>query len=67
MTNLTQEQIQILETAFASLPEEIRTMNSFYVSMEGVQEQLNSGAKLIFYMKQNDMGGMDIHKMRLEE
>ena len=48
MSKLTQEQIKILEDAFNSLPEYMRT--GTYRTMEGIEEQLASGAKIIFYM-----------------
>jgi hypothetical protein len=48
MTELTQEQLQTIEDAFNSLPEDMRTGR--YRNMEGIQEQLDSGAKFIFYM-----------------
>ena len=48
MTKLTQEQLQTIEDAFNSLPEDMRTGR--YRNMEGIQEQLDSGAKIIFYM-----------------
>ena len=48
MTKLTQEQLQTIEDAFNSLPEDMRTGR--YRNMEGIQEQLDSGAKFIFYM-----------------
>ena len=48
MSKLTQEQIKILEDAFNSLPEYMRT--GTYRTMEGIKEQLASGAKIIFYM-----------------
>lgn len=67
MTKLTQEQSKTLEDAFATLPEVVKNIKSLYVSMKGIQEQLNRGDKIIFYMKQNNMGGMDIHKMKVEE
>jgi len=44
MTKLTQEQLQTIEDAFNSLPEDMRTGR--YRNMEGIQEQLDSGAKL---------------------
>ena len=50
--NLTQEQIKILEDAFNSLPEDMRTGK--YRTMEGIEEQLASGAKIIFYMCRGD-------------
>jgi hypothetical protein len=48
MTKLTQEQLQTIEDAFNSLPEDMRTGR--YGNMEGIQEQLDSCAKFIFYM-----------------
>jgi len=48
MYELTQEQIKILEDTFNSLPEYMRT--GTYRTMEGIEEQLASGAKIIFYM-----------------
>ena len=50
--NLTQEQRQTLEDAFNSLPEDMRTGK--YRTMEGIEEQLASGAKIIFYMCRGD-------------
>lgn len=52
MTQLTQEQIKTLEDAFNSLPEKLRT--GTYRTMEGIEEQLSSGAKIIFYIKCED-------------
>jgi len=74
MTTLTQEQIKTLEDAFNSLPEDMRT--GTYRTMEGIEEQLASGAKIIFYMRRgenimDDDGKENIHyvidKMRLGE
>jgi hypothetical protein len=48
MTELTPTQRQTIETAFNSLPEFMRT--GTYRTMEGIEEQLASGAKIIFYM-----------------
>jgi hypothetical protein len=45
---LTPTQRQTLEDAFNSLPEYMRT--GTYRTMEGIEEQLASGAKIIFYM-----------------
>jgi hypothetical protein len=45
---LTPTQRQTIETAFNSLPEFMRT--GTYRTMEGIEEQLASGAKIIFYM-----------------
>ena len=52
MSKLTQTQIKILEDAFNSLPEDMRTGK--YRTMEGIEEQLASGAKIIFYMCRGD-------------
>jgi hypothetical protein len=52
MTKLTQEQLQTIEDAFNSLPEDMRTGR--YRNMEGIQEQLESGAKIIFYMTRGE-------------
>ena len=52
MTKLTQEQIKILEDAFNSLPEDMRT--GMYRNMKGIQEQLDSGAQIIFYMTRGE-------------
>jgi hypothetical protein len=49
MTKLTKEQIKTIEDAFNSLPEEMRT--GTYRTMEGIEEQLASGAQIIFYMR----------------
>ena len=45
---MTDEQLQTIEDAFNSLPEDMRTGR--YRNMEGIQEQLDSGAQIIFYM-----------------
>ena len=50
--NLTQEQRQTIEDAFNLLPEDMRT--GTYRTMEGIQEQLASGAKIIFYMNKEE-------------
>ena len=52
MSKLTQEQRQTIEDAFNSLPEYMRT--GTYRTMEGIEEQLASGAKIIFYMCRGD-------------
>ena len=52
MIKLTQEQIKTLEDAFNSLPEDMRT--GIYRNMEGIEEQLASGAETIFYMTRGE-------------
>ena len=53
MTELTQEQLQIIEESLNSIPEPIRT--GLYGTMEGIEEQLSRGDKIIFYMKKSEM------------
>jgi hypothetical protein len=53
MTELTQEQRQIIEESLNSIPEPIRT--GLYGTMEGIEEQLSRGDKIIFYMKKSEM------------
>ena len=72
MTELTQEQIKTLEDAINSLPEKLRTGK--YRTMEGIEEQLASGAKIIFYIickdkvdKNGEYKEYEIKSMRLEE
>jgi hypothetical protein len=50
---LTQEQLKTLEDAFNSLPEDMRT-GKMQGNMEGVEEQLASGAETIFYMTKGE-------------
>ena len=52
MIKLAQEQLKTLEDAFNSLPEDMRT--GTYRTMEGIQEQLDSGAQIIFYMTRGE-------------
>jgi hypothetical protein len=52
LNNLTQEQRQTIEDAFNSFPEDMRTGK--YRTMEGIEEQLASGAKIIFYMNKEE-------------
>lgn len=57
MNQLTPEQIKTLEDAFASYPEDYRG-KSQYVSMEGIQKQLdelNGDSGLIFYISRMDV------------
>jgi len=65
MIELTQEQRQTIEDALNSLPENLK--KGMYASMEGIEEQLARGDKLIFYMRQNQFGGFDIDKMKVGE
>ena len=64
MTKLTQEQRQTIEDAFNSLPQPVR--KGMYTTMEGVEEQLARGDKIIFYMRPHNIpGGVYIDKMEV--
>jgi len=65
MIELTQEQRQTIEDSLNSLPESVRT--GMYGTMEGIEEQLARGDKIIFYMKPNELGGFNIDKMKVGE
>ena len=72
MIELTQEQIKTLEDAINSLPEKLRTGK--YRTMEGIEEQLASGAKIIFYFicedkvdKNGEYKEYEIKSMKLGE
>jgi hypothetical protein len=65
MTELTQEQRRTIEDAFNSIPEVAR--KGMYGTMEGIEEQLARGDKLIFYMRPNEFGGFNIDKMKVGE
>jgi hypothetical protein len=63
MTEITQEQLQTIEDAFNSLPEVAK--KGMYATMEGIEEQLARGDKIIFYMKPNELGGFIIDKIKV--
>ena len=63
MTQLTQEQRQTIEDALNSLPQPVR--KGMYATMEGIEEQLARGDKIVFYMKPNELGGFSIDKMKV--
>jgi hypothetical protein len=66
MTELTQEQRQTIEDALNSLPQLMR--KGMYATMEGIEEQLARGDKIIFYMKPHNVpGGVYIDKMKVGE
>lgn len=66
MTELTQEQRQTIEDALNSLPQLMR--KGMYATMEGIEEQLARGDKIIFYMKPHNVpGGVYIDKMKVSE
>ena len=61
---MTEEQRKTIKDALNSIPESVR--KGMYGTMEGVEEQLARGDKIIFYMKPNELGGFDIDKMNVE-
>ena len=62
---LTQEQKQTIEDALNSIPQSVR--KGMYGTMEGIEEQLARGDKIVFYMKPNELGGFSIDKMNVGE
>ena len=62
---MTEEQRKTIEDALNSIPESVR--KGMYGTMEGVEEQLARGDKIIFYMKPNELGGFSIDKMNVEK
>ena len=52
--NLTQEQQETIETALNSVPLGMRI--GMYGTMEGIQEQIGRGDKVIFYMSPTPFG-----------
>ena len=55
MTELTQEQRQTIEDALNSLPEVVK--KGMFSTMEGIEEQLARGDKIIFYMRPHEVLG----------
>ena len=63
---MTEEQRQTIEDALNSIPESVR--KGMYGTMEGVEEQLARGDKIIFYMRPHEVpGGFYIDKMKVSE
>tara|TARA_R110000868_G_scaffold128870_1_gene337289 strand:+ start:213 stop:500 length:288 start_codon:yes stop_codon:yes gene_type:complete len=69
MIKLTQEQIETLEYSFSNLDIDFEKVPSarLHGTMEGVQQQLDSGADRIFYSYRNDTGGVSITFMKVGE
>ena len=64
MTKLTQEQRQTIEDSLNSLSQPVR--KGMYATMEGIEEQLARGDKIIFYMKPHKVpGGVYIDKIKV--
>jgi hypothetical protein len=66
MTELTQKQRQTIEDALNSIPEVAR--KGMYGTMEGIEEQLARGDKIIFYMRPHEVFGcLYTDKMKVGE
>ena len=64
MINLTQEQKQTIESALNSIPTQMQV--GLYGTMEGIQEQISRGDKIIFYMSSTPFG-YGIEKMKIDD
>jgi hypothetical protein len=63
---MTEEQRKTIEDALNSIPVSVR--KGMYGTMEGVEEQLARGDKIIFYMRPHKVpGGFYIDKMNVEK
>jgi mRNA-degrading endonuclease RelE of RelBE toxin-antitoxin system len=69
MTKLTQEQIETLEYSFSNLNVDFEKVPSakLHGTMEGVQQQLESGAVKVIYSYRNETGGVTITSMKVGE
>jgi hypothetical protein len=69
MTKLTQEQIDTLEYSFAHLNVDFEDVPSakMHGTMEGVQQQLDSGSNKVIYSYRNETGGVTITSMKVGE
>jgi len=66
MTELTQEQRQTIEDALDSIP--VAAKRGMYGTIEGIEEQLARGDKIIYYMNPHKVpGGFYIDKMKVGE
>jgi len=69
MTKLTQEQIETLEYSFSNLDIDFEKVPSakLHGTMEGVQQQIESGANKVIYSYRNETGGVTITSMKVGE
>jgi hypothetical protein len=69
MTKLTQEQIETLEYSFSNLDIDFEKVPSakMHGTMEGVQQQIESGADKVIYSYRNETGGVTITSMKVGE
>ena len=69
MTQLTQQQIETLEYSFAHLDVDFEKVPSakLHGTMEGVQQQIESGVDKVIYSYRNETGGVTITSMKVGE
>jgi len=69
MTKLTQEQIETLEYSFSNLDIDFEKVPSakLHGTMEGVQQQIESGTDKVIYSYRNETGGVTITSMKVGE
>jgi hypothetical protein len=69
MTKLTREQIETLEYSFSNLDVDFEKVPSakLHGTMEGVQQQIESGADKVIYSYRNKTGGVTIASMKVGE
>ena len=69
MSKLTQEQIKTLEYSFEHLNVDFEGVPSakMHGTMEGVQQQLDSGSDKVIYSYRNETGGVTITSMKVGE
>ena len=69
MTTLTKQQVETLEYYFAHLNINFEDVPSakLHGTMEGVQQQIESGADKVIYSYRNETGGVTITSMKVGE
>ena len=69
MTTLTKQQVETLEYSFAHLNINFEDVPSakMHGTMEGVQQQLDSGSDKVIYSYRNETGGVTITSMKVGE
>jgi hypothetical protein len=69
VTTLTKQQVETLEYSFAYLNINFEDVPSakLHGTMEGVQQQLESGADKVTYSYRNETGGVTITSMKVGE
>jgi hypothetical protein len=69
MTTLTKLQVDTLEYSFSHLNVDFEDVPSakMHGTMEGVQQQLDSGSNKVIYSYRNETGGVTITSMKVGE